>query len=106
MQRAEGVTARVGLRAISVSSVNRYSWRLRTNGSRCYPVGAGKMQEVRADSETAVAWLSVRKGVYQWQCRQLYAAGPICYGCVFIKRDAPLGGMPVEHKRGTGMSSW
>ncbi|EAQ7293588.1 hypothetical protein ACYVUY_001937 [Salmonella enterica] len=60
MQRAEGVTARVGLRAISASSVNRKNWRLRTNGSRCYPVGAGKMQAVRADSETVVGWLSAR----------------------------------------------
>lgn len=65
MQRAEGVTARVGLRAISVSSVNRKNWRLRTNGSRCYPVGAGKMQEVRADSETAVGWLSARNEAEQ-----------------------------------------
>ncbi|EIQ3689638.1 hypothetical protein LU342_000360 [Salmonella enterica] len=58
MQRAEGATVRVGLRAISVSSVNRNNWRLRTNGSRCCPVGAGTMQAVRADSETAVVWLS------------------------------------------------
>lgn len=65
MQRAEGVTARVGLRAISASSVNRNNWRLRTNGSRCYPVGAGKMQEVRADSETVVAWLSTRNDTEQ-----------------------------------------
>ena len=65
VQRAEGVTARVGLRAISASSVNRKNWRLRTNGSRCYPVGAGKMQEVRADSETAVAWLSARNDTEQ-----------------------------------------
>ncbi|EPC8060029.1 hypothetical protein ACR3FW_002174 [Yersinia enterocolitica] len=60
MQRAEGVTVRVGLRAISASSVNRNNWRLRTNGSRCYPVGAGKIQAVRADSQMAVAWLSAR----------------------------------------------
>ncbi|EAP9194261.1 hypothetical protein E8A45_15895 [Salmonella enterica] len=65
MQRAEGVTAHVGLRAISVSSVNRKNWRLRTNGSRCYPVGAGKMQAVRADSETAVVWLSARSEAEQ-----------------------------------------
>lgn len=65
MQRAEGVTVRVGLRAISASSVNRNNWRLRTNGSRCYPVGAGKMQEVRADSETAAAWLSARNDTEQ-----------------------------------------
>ncbi|EBD8265442.1 hypothetical protein C9G52_003561 [Salmonella enterica subsp. enterica serovar Norwich] len=36
---------------------------MRTNGSRCYPVGAGKMQAVRADSETAVAWLSARNDI-------------------------------------------
>ncbi|EIP3949429.1 hypothetical protein LSB85_001196 [Salmonella enterica] len=65
MQRAEGVTVRVGLRAISASSVNRYNWRLRTNGSRCYPVGAGKMQAVRADSETAVGWLSAQNDTEQ-----------------------------------------
>ncbi|HAT8013273.1 hypothetical protein E2R62_13470 [Citrobacter rodentium] len=63
MQRAEGVTGRVGLRAISVSSVNRKNWRLRTNGSRCYPVGTGNMQAVRADSETAVA----RNEAEQWR---------------------------------------
>ncbi|EAM9239965.1 hypothetical protein A4K52_004286 [Salmonella enterica subsp. arizonae] len=67
MQRAEGVTVRVGLRAISASSVNRNNWRLRTNGSRCCPVGAGEMQEVRADSETAVAWLSARNEAEQWR---------------------------------------
>lgn len=33
-------------------------------------------------------------------------SGTVCCGCVFIKRDAPLGGMPVEHNRGTGMASW
>ncbi|ECF5953111.1 hypothetical protein FNJ09_03870 [Salmonella enterica subsp. salamae] len=65
MQQAEGATARVGLRAISVSSVNRNNWRLRTNGSRCYPVGAGTMQEVRADSETAVGWLSAQNDTEQ-----------------------------------------
>ena len=65
MQRAEGATVRVGLRAISVSSVNRNNWRLRTNGSRCYPVGTGTMQVVRADSETAVAWLSARNDTEQ-----------------------------------------
>ncbi|EBM3802260.1 hypothetical protein FXQ12_19320 [Salmonella enterica] len=54
MQRAEGGTVHVGGRAIPASSVNRNSWRLRANGSRCYPVGTGKMQAVRADSETAV----------------------------------------------------
>ena len=72
MQRAEGVTARVGLRAISVSSVNRKNWRLRTNGSRCYPVGTGKMQEVRADSETVVAWLSARNEAEQ-ECKGCFA---------------------------------
>ncbi|MCX9023630.1 hypothetical protein [Citrobacter portucalensis] len=65
MQRTEGATVRVGLRAISASSVNRNNWRLRTNGSRCYPVGAGKIQEARADSETAIAWLSVRNDTEQ-----------------------------------------
>ncbi len=65
MQRAEGVTVRIGLRAISVSSVNRNNWRLRTNGSRCYPVGAGTMQVVRADSETAVGWLSAQNDTEQ-----------------------------------------
>lgn len=65
MQWAEGVTVRVGLRAISVSSVNRNNWRLRTNGSRFYPVGAGTMQVVRADSETAVAWLSAQNDTEQ-----------------------------------------
>lgn len=65
VQRAEGVTAHVGLRAISVSSVNRKNWRLCTNGACCYPVGAGKMQEARADSETAVGWLSTRNEVEQ-----------------------------------------
>ncbi|EDZ4991257.1 hypothetical protein GRK80_002470 [Salmonella enterica] len=29
-------------RAISDSSVNRHNWRLRTNGSHCYPVGTGR----------------------------------------------------------------
>ncbi|EKA4229773.1 hypothetical protein OLH80_004540 [Escherichia coli] len=38
---------------------------MRTNGSRCYPVGTGKMQAVRADSETAVAWLSTRNDTEQ-----------------------------------------
>ncbi|MER44950.1 hypothetical protein ED033_22095 [Salmonella enterica] len=65
MQRAEGTTARVGLRAISVSSVNRKNWRLCTNGSRCYPVGAGKKQKFRTDSETAVGWLSARNDTEQ-----------------------------------------
>ncbi|ASG77563.1 hypothetical protein DLB95_06390 [Salmonella enterica subsp. diarizonae] len=65
MQRAEGATARVGLRAISVSSVNRKNWRLCTNGSRCYPVGAGKKQKFRTDSETAVGWLSARNNTKQ-----------------------------------------
>ncbi|AKE60086.1 hypothetical protein F384_16765 [Citrobacter amalonaticus Y19] len=55
MQRAEVITARVKSRAIPECSVNRNNWRLRTNGSRCYPVGAGKMQKVRADSETVAS---------------------------------------------------
>ncbi|MDY1037815.1 hypothetical protein SOM82_12845 [Lelliottia sp. CFBP8978] len=38
---------------------------MRTNGSRWYPVGAGKMQAVRADRETAVAWRSARSDAEQ-----------------------------------------
>lgn len=60
VQRVEGVTVRIGLHAISTSSVSRDNRRSCTNESRYYPVGAGEIQGIRADGETVVAWLSAR----------------------------------------------